>query len=549
MKIKLANPGRRPIYVWLIFLSATLVLYGAGMHIYFLSDDWHWLYLGQERAIDGSLFLSNYAGQTGDGSYNPFLFLIFKLFYVLFGLKFWAYHLISILVHATNGLLVYLLARKLFVVGQRNIAWFWPVIIGAMFIVWPNQVETVTWLSAWAHLWPTFFFLLSLLSYLHFRSSSRRFYLFLSVLLFTIAIFTKETTLSLPFIILVNEMFLGRLCQTTRPDYLRVRYFFYILLFFLLLRYGATGMCLGYYMAPVLGLDPLAWIARLAIYGSELVSFGFLRILLSKIVYHYQLLVAILVLLFLAGSTYGLYVRKKFFLLAVAGSLLIALGPFLLLDLHRTTFADERYLYLPSVFFVIGLGYILSFWPRRYWPRTILIVIGIICLGVVRYKLDIWQQAGRLSQQTLASYGELKLAPDQKLVAVGLPDNLAGAQLWRNNLSLALDFIYPVPVRHQITMLPVYVQLNKDNQDKHLLNWRQDELGWFGESADGSFVVTGLTSLTRNGFYWELWNYNYQNYTANTIRLMPQTEKLKDSLGSGQIKIFTFDRGRFRILE
>jgi len=98
-----------------------------------------------------------------------------------------------------------------------------------------------------------------------------------------------------------------------------------------------------------------------------------------------------------------------------------------------------------------------------------------------------------------------------------------------------------------ISSTQAYLEVNRDNKNNQLLKWRQDTLGWFGESVDGSFVVTGITSIASGGLYWELWNYNYQNYQANLIRLMPESD-LKVELESGQTKILIFDRGVLKIL-
>ena len=81
-----------------------------------------------------------------------------------------------------------------------------------------------------------------------------------------------------------------------------------------------------------------------------------------------------------------------------------------------------------------------------------------------------------------------------------------------------------------------------------MLKWRQDELGWFAESIDGSFVITGITSITMNNVYWELWNYNYQNFTANTIRLIPDSGSL-EQIKKDELGILIFDQGVLKILE
>ena len=144
-----------------------------------------------------------------------------------------------------------------------------------------------------------------------------------------------------------------------------------------------------------------------------------------------------------------------------------------------------------------------------------------------------------LSKQIVDSYSLLKLENDQKLVSVSLPDNLLGGEVFRNNLQQALELYYP-DNHPDIYPLPVYTRLNLENYNKSLLKWKNEEKGWLGESRDGGYIVTGKTSITINDVYFELWGYNYQNFTSNIIRLYPKDE---DTL------FLIFDKGRLKLLK
>jgi len=242
-----------------------------------------------------------------------------------------------------------------------------------------------------------------------------------------------------------------------------------------------------------------------------------------------------------------LFTKFKWFQFTLLVSLFFSLGPVMALMLHRFTFSGERYLYLPAVFFVLWLIFLLA--RIKLADKLKLALMAIIffsCFIIIQQKISIWQESSRLSQQIVESYADLNLSAGQELISVGLPDNLSGAEVFRNNLQQALEFYYPAN-HPQIKPLPVYTQLSLDNINTSLLKWRQDALGWFAESINGGYVVTGQTSIVFNEVYFELWNYNYQNYTANVIRLIPK-EELKDKIINQEVYWLTFDQGRLKLV-
>lgn len=503
------------LFIWLIFLFLGFLFFGRALNDYFLSDDWHWLYLGYHQPVSWQVFLTNYEGTKIGGSYNPILFLLYKFFVPIFGTKYFWYHVISIILHGTNAYFVFLLAKRF--VNKS------AIVCGLLFLFWPVQSEVVAWIAAWPHLWVTFFSLLSLLFY---KSKP-----VLALLFFILAIFTKEVAIVLPFIILLWQIY--DYADKKQKINSQVLLYFIILVAFIILRYLSTKILFGFYGQDSLGFAFREWIGNLAGLANDYLSFGFLRNIFYKVWYYHLDSVAIIVLVFLAGLFYVFLKKKQILQFVLFFSFLLATGLILPLGLHRTTFAGERYLYFPEIFLVIFLVYLLRK-IKIIFLLAILVIFGLI----IQYKLGIWDQAGRLSRQIVESYQDLNLAPGEKLVSVGLPDNLSGAEVYRNNLQQALEIIYPDNYP-EIKSLPIYVFLNSENQNNHLLKWRQDQRGYFAESVDGGQIVTGKTSITIDGIYFELWNYNYQNFTANLIRLIPDKD----------IRILTFDQGVLKIVE
>ncbi len=535
--------------LWLIFLFSSIVVFGTSIDNFFASDDFHWLTIARDTSFNWQIFLTNYEGHHLGGSYNPLLVLIFKFFYNLFYTNYFGYHLISIIIHASNGFLVYLLARKIFELVDIKHFKKLAILAGYLFLLYPIHVEVISWLAAWTHLWVTFFYLLALINYFSFRQSKAIKKFIYSLVFFILALLTKEIAISLPLVILIWEIyFYSRNKKLNIKSYYYLPTYFVILALFLWLRYLAIGLVFGYYSNTSLAFSWLDWIANLAVFGGNFISFGFLRTIIYKAIYHYMESVAIVVMVSMVVYFLLILIKKKVLQATALIALLFILAPVLVTGLHRTSFGGERYLYLASSFFVIWLILLfkdlkVSFKVNKY----ILAIFFILSLTINLHKLSIWDRASDLSKQIVNSYSQLDTTNGQKFLTVALPDNLSGAEVFRNNLSQALEIYYP---NNHPNILPVlaYQEVNKDNYNSQLLKWRQDERGWLAESVDGSFMITGITSITMNNTYWELWNYNYQNYKANTIRLLPEAEIL-EQIKKDELGILIFDRGVLKILD
>ena len=78
--MKLMVVKLKPIYIFGGLLILSLLFFNSSLRIGFLSDDWHWLWLAKNIPFDWNIFLTNYEGANIGGSYNPLLFLLFKIF-------------------------------------------------------------------------------------------------------------------------------------------------------------------------------------------------------------------------------------------------------------------------------------------------------------------------------------------------------------------------------------------------------------------------------------------------------------------------------------
>jgi Tfp pilus assembly protein PilF len=137
--------------------------------------------------------------------YRPVFLLWLLGNYEEFGTDPLGWHLTSLLLHLGNAVLLYLLALRL--IRER----FAALAASLVFGLHPVQVENVVWVSASTELLGSFLALASLLCYLRsVEAASRRARLLsAAVVLYALAVLTKETAIILPVIVFLHE-WLGR---------------------------------------------------------------------------------------------------------------------------------------------------------------------------------------------------------------------------------------------------------------------------------------------------------------------------------------------------
>jgi len=135
--------------------------------------------------------------------YRPLLEVIYRLEYRFFGLHPQGYHLVNVLLHITNGFLVYFL---LFLLKYPKAVAF---AVAAFFLIHPVQAESVAYISGISDLTYVFFCLLSLILYVQSaqprgaRINLARYCGALSF--FWVGLFTKEQSVVLLLLVVLYE--------------------------------------------------------------------------------------------------------------------------------------------------------------------------------------------------------------------------------------------------------------------------------------------------------------------------------------------------------
>lgn len=193
--------------LWLVLACLIMLAYGGSLANGFVFDDSIFMeHEARLRALEGirRLFLEPlWAGVNDSGTqslhqyYRPLQLLPLALTRVYFDGAAWPCHLLSLVLHLLNSVLVYAILHRLS--GSRHAAFA----IAALFAVHPASSETVLWISAISGLGAGFCVLSVVL--LHMRHRPTAAGSLLAGLLYLAAMFFKESGILLPLLLILYD--------------------------------------------------------------------------------------------------------------------------------------------------------------------------------------------------------------------------------------------------------------------------------------------------------------------------------------------------------
>lgn len=126
------------------------------------------------------------------GNYIPVTMVFHSLAWFLFDANDWGHHVLNILLHIINGLLVYKIGKRLF--KEELIANFGAI----LFLLHPLQIESVGWISELKNVLSATFYLSAVLSYIQFQETSSLRLYWLTFLFFILGCLSKSSVVVLP---------------------------------------------------------------------------------------------------------------------------------------------------------------------------------------------------------------------------------------------------------------------------------------------------------------------------------------------------------------
>jgi hypothetical protein len=188
--------------VLLGLMLLTIAVYAGALQGSFVSDDLAFIVNNAGNFGDAAKITSyfsagvwNHANEPhADASlYRPIWLVWNNLIYHIAGEQPLYWHISSLILHALNGFLVYLLVGQLFLAGGQLAR----VLSAVLFLVHPVATQTVAWISASTDLLLCMFLLSSLLAYISYQKTKSITWYVGSLLLFAVAVLTKEPALAM----------------------------------------------------------------------------------------------------------------------------------------------------------------------------------------------------------------------------------------------------------------------------------------------------------------------------------------------------------------
>jgi protein O-mannosyl-transferase len=152
------------------------------------------------------------------GHYQPLSWLTFAFDYLIWGAGPFGYHFTNLLIHVANAVIFFSVARRLLSLSLPNDTnrvdsiTFVAALAAVFFAVHPLRVESVAWATERRDVLSGFFFLLTILCYLHANRNhaaplSRRRWLGATALAFVLSLLSKASAIVLPAVLLLLDVY------------------------------------------------------------------------------------------------------------------------------------------------------------------------------------------------------------------------------------------------------------------------------------------------------------------------------------------------------
>jgi protein O-mannosyl-transferase len=356
----------------------------------------------------------------------------------MFGLHAGGHHLVNVLWHAANAVLLFLVLRQMTGSLWRS------AFVAAVFAIHSLRAESVAWVSERKDVLSAFFFMLAIGAYVRyaqeFKVQSSKFKVLYSLCLvfFVLGLMSKPMVATLPFVLLLLDYWpLGRFQDA--PQFLRLvkeKIPFFAL---------AAGACVATALVPGLVITDARRLPLLERFGNALVSDV---VYVRQMVFPAGLAVPYplppngyaiwqvgLALVFVAAITAGLVLwRKKRPALLVGwfwylGMLFPVIG---IIQISADAARADRYTYLPGIGLALALTWAVADgsagWKNRklILGGSMLAVVG--ALGICGHRqTSYWKDSATLWRHVLACTSGNSLANNNLGVALAAKGDLAAA--------------------------------------------------------------------------------------------------------------------------
>ncbi len=439
-------------FLLIFFIMASLAVYSMVLPSYFMADDFVLIAGVSEDLVEC------YHNVQKVGFLRPIILLSYYIDNKIWNFNASGFHLTNVLLHAINSFLVSSLALILLKsFSLKNILnkkdFFISFFAGLFFLVMQCHSESVSWIAGRTDVISTSFILLSLISCCYYLIKPSRMMLIASLASFYAALYSKESAIPVPFIILLlawvqnylhTEKFLSLKSVQIFTMFAGVECIYF------LHRYYALGTFIGGYgssyhinFCPNIILDHFArytiraFLPPLSQENAFLFSHKILALWGSIELICFIGSIAAIIFIVKSGRFHSLVNNKKpelFLLVTLFGCFALSLIPVINMQISLFDTQNERFLYFPSVFVSIGTFYCIA-----YLFKIVTVYVPVFCFiilfsGFQLYIVNLnWAEAGKISKNIVMSLAEN--VTSNYILIINAPDNIKGAYISRNCFS------------------------------------------------------------------------------------------------------------------
>jgi tetratricopeptide (TPR) repeat protein len=194
-------PARRQWWIAVALAVITLALFSPLCHYDFLDFD-DQAYVTENPYVRSGLNSNSLAwalSASTAGNWQPLTWISHILDFQFFGLQAGRHHLINVLLHTTNVVLLFFLLQKMTGAVWRS------ALVAALFAWHPAHVESVAWIAERKDVLSAFFFMWTILAYVWHAAKPGWGRFGVTLALFAFAVMAKPMAVTLPFVLLLLD--------------------------------------------------------------------------------------------------------------------------------------------------------------------------------------------------------------------------------------------------------------------------------------------------------------------------------------------------------
>lgn len=360
--------------------------------------------------------------------YRPIFTIYLTITYQLFGLWEQGWHLMNLAVHTGATLLTYRLFLHL---TESNVRL--SFIAALFFALIPVHVESISWISGIPDALAALFYIPAFIFYIRWRKSDEKKFLIYALVSFFLALLCKETPIVLPAVLFVWEITVNRTNKPVEffPAARRVLIFLAPIVVYLIIRFSVLGKLSWKHAHNAQAPNEyiFATIPYVVVSYLKLLLFPFNLSLnyTTRFVESFadgQLWLPLFILVGIAALLYRFRNNLTPLMRTAIGLIFIPLLPVLNLQVfHHDYIIQDRYLYLPSIGFVLLLGSLLEkLWSaeNKNYRQIAAGAAVIICLAyaagtfwqnrVWHSAINLWTRAAEVKPNNWAAHYNRGLA-------------------------------------------------------------------------------------------------------------------------------------------